>query len=60
MIKTEINQNFTKFFNVYAFGGFVAQFKGKVKANAFALELALKHKHNYFLNEKNETIETNK
>ncbi len=49
MIKIEQNQNFTKFFNVFAFGKLVDQVSTHAKALKVANELACEHKQSHFL-----------
>jgi hypothetical protein len=58
MIKTEKNENFSGFFNVFAFGKLVREVQGRVKANAFANELAKQHQQPHFLNHRKQTIKT--
>ena len=58
MIKTEKNENIQGFFNVFAFGKLVREVQGRVKAKAFANELARQHKQTHFVNHRNETIKT--
>ena len=43
MIKIEKNQNFTKFFNVFAFGVLIDQVESRAKARRIALQLASEH-----------------
>lgn len=61
MIKIEQNQNFTKFFNVFAFGKLVDQVSTHAKAIKVANELASQHKQTHFiLVDSNEFIPTSK
>ena len=53
MIKTEKNENVQGFFNVFAFGKLVREFQGRVKAKAFANELAKQHKQTHFTHNDN-------
>ena len=48
MIKTEKNENIQGFFNVFAFGKLVREVQGRVKAKAFANEIAKQHKQTHF------------
>ena len=56
MIKTEKNENFRGFFNVFAFGELIEQVQGRIKANALALKLAKEHKHTHFVNHRNQSV----
>jgi|TARA_R110000824_G_scaffold261410_2_gene450023 hypothetical protein len=56
MIKTEKNENFQGFFNVFAFGRLIKQVQGRIKANALALDLAKEHKQTHFVNHRNQSI----
>jgi len=58
MIRTEKNENFTGFFNVFAFGKLVQQVQGRIKANALANELAKQNKQTHFKNHRQEMIQT--
>ena len=49
MIKIEKNQNFTKFFNVFAFGKLVDQVQGRAKARRVAKQLASEHGQSHFV-----------
>jgi len=53
MIKTEKNENILGFFNVFAFGKLVREVQGRVKAKAFANELAKEHKQTHFMHKEN-------
>ncbi len=53
MIKTEKNENVQGFFNVFAFGKLVREVQGRVKAKAFANELAKEHKQTHFMHKDN-------
>ena len=58
MIKTEKNENIQGFFNVFAFGKLVDQVQGRVRANAFANELAKDKGQTHFINHRKQTIKT--
>ena len=58
MIKIEKNPNFTKFFNVFAFGKLIEQVQGKAKANALANRLATRHECTHFVSHTGECIPT--
>jgi hypothetical protein len=58
MIRTEKNENIHGFFNVFAFGKLVREVQGRIKAKAFANELAKQHKQTHFVNHRNEAIKT--
>ena len=61
MIKIEKNQNFTKFFNVFAFGKLVDQVKGRAKARRIADQLASAHDQTHFvIVDSNEFVPTSK
>ena len=59
MIKTEKNENFTGLFNVWAFGKLVNQIQGRIKANAFAMDLAKANGKKFFVNHRNKITEVN-
>lgn len=59
MIKIEKNQNFTKFFNVFAFGVLIDQVESRAKARKIALQLASEHEQSHiFIVDTNEFIPT--
>ena len=59
MIKIEKNQNFTKFFNVFAFGVLIDQVESRAKARRIALQLASEHDESHiFIVDTNEFIPT--
>ena len=56
MIKTEKNQNFSGFFNVFAFGKLIEQVQGRIKANALAMKIAKENNQTHFQNHRQEMI----
>ena len=49
MITVEQNPNFTKFFQVFAFGQYIDEVERRSKALRIATKLAKQHKHDFII-----------
>lgn len=57
MIKTQKNENFQGIFNVIAFGKLFKQVRGRIQANALALDLAKQHGHSHYVDHRKKMVE---